>query len=84
MIRIKQNLKDYGAEKKLWYHPHQGETYPVVMETKKGFLVKRPLEELDGGEDTYYLVKEKHTTVLTEEEVEQESYDVQPVDDDIV
>ena len=57
MIRINDNLKTYGKETSLWYHPHQGETFPLLMDTKQGYLVVR--EEQDRRN---WLVKHKHAT----------------------
>lgn len=67
MIKINDNLKTYGKDTTLWYHPYQGETYPVVMEIKTGYLVRRPIEE--NAEDSLYLVKYKHATLLDDEMV---------------
>lgn len=67
MIKINEGLKNYGKDKTLWYHPHQGETYPLMMDTKKGYLVQRPVEEK--AEKTLYLVKHKHATLLDDEMV---------------
>lgn len=67
MIQIKDTLKNYGKDKELWYYPHQGETYPVIMDTKKGYLVQRPIEE--EAKDTLYLVKHKHAVLLDDEMV---------------
>lgn len=67
MIRIVNTLKDYGKDTDLWYYPYQGETYPVVMDTKKGWLVRRPVEEQ--AEDTLYLVKHNHATLVDDEMV---------------
>ena len=70
MIRIKDNLKTYGKDTELWYFDHQGETYPVTLDTRKGFLVHRP--EVEGAR--MYLVKNKHAEWVDEE----------PLDDEIV
>lgn len=70
MIKIKDNIKNYGKEKTLWYNGHQGEVYPVVLETRKGFLVNRPNK--DGK---MFLVKHKHA---------EEIIDDSPSDDDMV
>lgn len=56
MIKISNNLKGYGKEKALWYHTHQGETFPLLMDTKKGYLVQR--ENVEKGK--IWLVKHKH------------------------
>lgn len=56
MIEIKDNLKDYGKDTELWYYSHQGEQFPLALETKKGYLVSR--EEMPGTK--LYLVKFKH------------------------
>lgn len=61
MIKILNNLKGYGKEKTLWYHTHQGETFPVLMDTKKGYLVQR--ENVEKG--NIWLVKHKHAESVT-------------------
>lgn len=53
-IQIKNNLKNYGKDLNLWYHPHQGEIFSVFLDTKKGYLVHRE------GESQKWLVKYKH------------------------
>lgn len=60
MIVIKNNLKNYGKDTELWYHSYQGEEYPVVLSTKKGYLVHRPEME----DNKMYLVKFKHADYI--------------------
>lgn len=55
-VRIKNNLKNYGDDKELWYYDYQGETFPLNLDTKKGYLVKHEHE----GELKLYMVKKKH------------------------
>ena len=55
-ILIKNNLKNYGKDKSLWYHPFQNKSFQLFMDTKQGYLVFR-----DDVEDTRkWLVKHKH------------------------
>ena len=64
MIKIKTTLKKYGDETRLWYFGHQGEQFPVVLDTKEGYLVQR-----ENCETTkLYLVKHKHAVLMEPEE----------------
>lgn len=56
MITITSDLKNYGADKTLWYYPFQGQSFPIYMETKKGYLVKREDQE----DSRTWLIKHKH------------------------
>ena len=59
-IQITNKLKNYGKQTELWYHPHQGDVYELNLDTKKGFLVKRPETETNG----LYLVKHSHAEIV--------------------
>lgn len=71
MIKITDNLKNYGKDTQLWYHPFQGQSFELFMDTKKGYLVRR----YDIEETRTFLVKHKHGKWLEEEDI---------LDDDIV
>lgn len=62
-ILVKHGLKNYGKDKELWYHPYQGQTYPLFMETKKGYLVHR---EEEFGTKTW-LIRKGHSELLNGE-----------------
>ena len=66
MIEIKTTLKGYGDDTKLWYFGHQGEQFPLCLDTKQGYLVHRP--ELEGTK--MHLVKHKHADYVEEPEPE--------------
>ena len=66
MIEIKTTLKGYGDDTRLWYFGHQGEQFPLCLDTKQGYLVHRP--ELE--ETKMYLVKHKHADYVEEPEPE--------------
>ena len=67
MIEIKTTLKKYGDETRLWYFGHQGEQFPVVFDTKEGYLVQRQ----DVETTKLFLVKHKHAVLMDfEEELE--------------
>lgn len=59
-VLIKNNLKKYGNDLNLWYHPFQGKTYELYLDTKKGYLVHRP--ELESNKS--WLIKKSHAELL--------------------
>lgn len=82
-ILIKENLKNYGKDKSLWYHPFQNKSFQLFMDTKQGYLVFR-----DDVEDTRkWLVKHKHGEELyTQEELDEieAMEEEEKLDDEIV
>lgn len=76
-VRVKTNLKKYGDDKNLWYFDYQDKTFPLNLDTKKGYLVKHEYEE----EQKLFLIKKKHGELV---EVVIDSPAGETPDDDMV
>ena len=62
LIKINE-LPSKTTFKNLWYYEHQGEEFPLFMDTKKGYLVARPDEQIK------WLVKHSHSEEILVDDI---------------
>lgn len=63
MIKIKK-IKNGNNKNKLWYSEMEDQIFPLVLDTKKGYLVRR-----DEEDNKMYLVKHNHAILLEDDDI---------------
>ncbi|MEI4281692.1 hypothetical protein [Tetragenococcus halophilus] len=61
-VRI-HKLDNGKKTKMLWYYNYQTKSFPLMMNTKKGYLVKTP------GNDHKWLVRKEHADIVSVDEI---------------
>lgn len=63
MIKIKK-IKNGNNKNKLWYSEMEDQIFPLVLDIKKGYLVRR-----DEEDNKMYLVKHNHAILLEDDDI---------------